>query len=94
MKSVTDKMTVLQSRLSQDDFHLVRDLLSQEDTHWQKRLNRLPIVTPLLGAFGLVSTFYGFEKILDRTVLIEYPWFMLGMGVFLLLFTGVFYRKL
>jgi hypothetical protein len=88
------KMSELQGKLTESERSLLHDLFSAQEAEWQKKLSSIPLLAPLLGAFGLVSTFYGFEKILDQTPLITHPWVLLGIGIFTLLFTGVFYRKL
>lgn len=56
---------------------------------------RFPLVFTLLGAFGLVATFYGFEHLIDQIPLfIEHPVILLATGVVTLLFTGTLYKKL
>lgn len=56
---------------------------------------RFPLVFALAGTFGLVSTFYGFEKLIDRVELFENnPWILLATGVITLVITGVALRKL
>lgn len=60
----------------------------------RSQLERIPLLLPLLGAFGLVSTFYGFEKLLDTTELVNHPLELIGTGVILLLLTGAFAKKL
>lgn len=61
------------------------------DTYAQK----YPLLFTLGAAFGLVCTFYGFEKLIDRVDLfINNPWILLGTGLFLLTITGAFYNKL
>lgn len=60
----------------------------------QRRLERIPLLLPLLATFGLVATFYGFEHILDQTTLVNHPWIMSGVGILLLLLTGAAARKL
>lgn len=56
---------------------------------------RFPLVFTLLGSFGLVATFYGFERLIDRIQLFsDYPIILLGTGVTILIFTGTLYRKL
>ncbi len=60
----------------------------------QERLGRIPLLLPLLGTFGLVTTFYGFEKILDRTPFIDQPHIMIFIGVTILLLTGAAANKL
>jgi hypothetical protein len=58
------------------------------------QLDRIPLLLPILGAFGLVSTFYGFEKLLDQTDLVNHPIELIATGVVLLLLTGAFAKKL
>lgn len=61
------------------------------DTYAEKH----PMVFALAGTFGLVSTFYGFEKLIDRIELFNNnPWILLATGVITLLITGAFYKKL
>ncbi len=60
-------------------------------TLWQK-VSRF--MTPLTGAFGLVTLFYGFEALLSESSLSLHPWWMVGLGAVLLLLTGSFFTKL
>lgn len=60
----------------------------------KKGLNKIPLLLPLLGSFGLVATFYGFEKILDNTDFADKPLYMIALGVILLLLTGAAAKKL
>lgn len=56
---------------------------------------KYPLVFALGGAFGLVSTFYGFEKLIDRVELFgNNPWILLATGLLILSVTGSFYNKL
>ncbi len=56
---------------------------------------RFPLVFTLLGTFGVVCTFYGFNKILAKIPLIAHnPYIALVIGVIILLFTGTLYKKL
>ncbi len=89
-----EDLATLKESLTQDEFNLVKGLLSDQDTEWQRRLNSIPLFAPLVGSFGLVATFYGFEKLLDKTILIQHPTWLLIVGISALLFTGAFYRKL
>lgn len=52
------------------------------------------MLAPLLGAFGVVAVLYGFEKIIDQTILARQPLILLGIGIVILLLTGAFYEKL
>ena len=56
-------------------------------------LGRIPLLLPLLGGFGLVSTFYGFEKLLDQTALVNHPLVLISTGIILLLLTGAFAKN-
>lgn len=60
----------------------------------REKLRRIPLLLPLLATFGLVTTYYGFEKFLDQTILVNYPLEMIGVGVLILLFTGAAATKL
>ena len=57
--------------------------------------SKYPLVFVLLSSFGLVATFYGFEKVIDN---IEYfsdkPIMILITGIVVLIFTGSLYKKL
>lgn len=56
---------------------------------------RFPLPFTLAGAFGLVATFYGFEKIIDKIdFFANNPWILLGVGLITLSLTGSFYNKL
>lgn len=56
---------------------------------------RYPMAFALIGTFGLVSTFYGFEKMIDRIDLFaNHPWILLVIGVGTLTVTGLALRKL
>ncbi len=57
--------------------------------------NKYPWLFAVAGAFGIVSTFYGFEKIIDRIDLFaDNPWILLATGLIILVVTGSFYNKL
>ena len=56
---------------------------------------RFPLVFTLLGTFGVVSTFYGFQHLIDKVpILANNPIYTLVIGVVVLLFTGTLYKKL
>lgn len=57
--------------------------------------SRFPLLFTLLGAFGVVATFYGFERLIDKSeILSENPFILLGTGVLTLILTGSLYKKL
>ena len=57
--------------------------------------HRFPLLFTLLGTFGVVATFYGFEGIIDQISLFkDHPFILLGIGVATLIFTGTLYKKL
>lgn len=57
--------------------------------------SRFPAAFVLLSSFGLVATFYGFEKVIDQVDwLVENPHFLLALGILTLLLTGTLYKKL
>ncbi|MDX1607750.1 MAG: hypothetical protein R3251_00870 [Candidatus Spechtbacterales bacterium] len=71
-----------------------REKFAKINQRKQAVFTRFPLVFTLLGAFGLVATFYGFEGIMDRWGLSENPYTLFGIGVAILAFTGGLYKKL
>lgn len=56
---------------------------------------KYPVLFALGAGFGIVSTFYGFEKLIDRVDLfVNNPWILLATGLLILSVTGSFYNKL
>jgi hypothetical protein len=56
---------------------------------------RFPLLFTLLGTFGVVATFYGFEGIIDRVHLLSNnPLILLGVGISTLILSGTLYKKL
>lgn len=56
---------------------------------------RFPLIFTLLGSFGLVATFYGFERLIDKVALFsENPVALLLTGIAILILTGTLYKKL
>jgi hypothetical protein len=57
--------------------------------------SRFPLLFTLLGTFGVVATFYGFQHILeDIPLLADYPYIALIVGLLILFVTGKLYKKL
>lgn len=57
--------------------------------------SRFPLLFTLLGTFGVVATFYGFQRILEKIPLLANdPYIALGVGITILLFTGTLYKRL
>jgi len=56
---------------------------------------KFPWLFAVTGAFGIVATFYGFEKLIDKVdIFVENPWILLITGLLVLAVTGTFYNKL
>ena len=56
---------------------------------------RFPLLFTLLGAFGIVAIFYGFEHLIDRIdILANNPFILLATGIAALVITGTLYKKL
>lgn len=64
----------------------------------QKResvFSRFPLLFTLLGAFGVVATFYGFERIIDKIdFFADNPFILLATGIITLILTGTLYKRL
>jgi hypothetical protein len=70
-------------------------VLQKFDQQRQNVFQRIPLLFALLGSFGLVATFYGFEGIIDRIdVLADNPVILLMVGILTLGLTGTLYKKL
>lgn len=70
---------------------VVHSLTNQRD----KTAVRFPLLFGLAVTFGLVSTFYGFEGLINKVVwLQDNPWATLLVGVIVLIATGTAYKKL
>jgi hypothetical protein len=66
-------------------------LIEQRDSVFK----RFPLLFTLLGTFGLVATFYGFQHIIQKIPLLaNNPYITLGVGLAVLLLTGTLYKKL
>jgi len=56
---------------------------------------KYPLAFVLLSAFGLVSTFYGFEKVIDTIpFFVDHPYMILATGIFVLIGTGTLFKQL
>jgi uncharacterized membrane protein YhaH (DUF805 family) len=57
--------------------------------------SRFPVLLVFLSTFGLVSTFYGFEKVIDQIHFFEEnPSMVLVTGIITLAITGSLFKKL
>lgn len=66
-------------------------LIEQRDSVFK----RFPLLFTLLGTFGLVTTFYGFQHIIQNiSILANNPYIALSVGVLVLILTGTLYKKL
>ena len=78
-------------KLTDRERELVRGLIYRRERVFEK----FPLLFTLLGAFGLVATFYGFERVIDDIdILANNPFILLGVGIGILIFTGTLYSKL
>lgn len=56
---------------------------------------RFPLLFTMLGTFGVVATFYGFEHLIDRLPFVaDNPIILLAVGILTLALTGTLYKKL
>ena len=57
--------------------------------------SRFPLLFTILGTFGVVATFYGFEHLIDRvSFFANNPFILLCVGLLTLLATGTLYKRL
>jgi hypothetical protein len=70
---------------------LLHKLIKQRDSVFK----RFPLLFTLLGTFGLVATFYGFQHIIiEIPLLANNPYITLATGLIVLILTGTLYKKL
>lgn len=75
--------------------HTEQKLANKVDKSRQAVFDRFPLPFTLLGTFGVVATFYGFEGLIDKfDILANNPWILLGTGIIILAGTGTLYKKL
>jgi len=75
--------------------HSEKRLSDSIKTRKRSAFEQFPIIFTLLGSFGLVATFYGFEKLIDSSeFLSSNPWLLLTVGIGILAFTGSLYDRL
>lgn len=73
------------------EIETLHKLIQQRDSVFK----RFPIIFTLLGTFGLVATFYGFQHIISSVpFLANNPYITLAVGLLVLLLTGTLYKKL
>ena len=66
-------------------------LIEQRDSVFK----RFPLLFTLLGTFGVVTVFYGAQRIMEKIPLVaNNPYIALIVGVIILLLTGTLYKKL
>ena len=85
------KLPVDPKRVAEVPRPVVEKLASRRNSTF----SRFPLLFTLLGAGGLVATFYGFERLIDKIDLIaDNPFILLASGVLVLILTGTLYKKL
>lgn len=91
-------MDEVKTNLKQKEQHLIekeKAIAQRLGARRQAVFERFPLVFTLLGAFGLVATFYGFEGIINQIeFLVDNPFILLGTGLLTLILTGTLYKKL
>ena len=61
----------------------------------QRVFDRFPLLFTMLASFGLVATFYGFERVIDEIEFFaDNPYILLATGLAILIVTGTIYKKL
>lgn len=77
--------------LTEKERQLVRGIIYRR----QRAFDRFPLLFTLLGTFGLVATFYGFERVIDQIpIFADNPYILLSAGISILVVTGTLYSKL
>lgn len=77
----------------------IEDLSNQVNNMMESRakniLRRYPISFGILILFGVISLNEGLKGVLEELGLLEInPWYLLGLGILVLIITGTIYKKL
>ncbi len=84
-------MQVRPKNVKEVEKRVVNRLTSGRDSAF----GRFPLLFTMLASFGVVATFYGFERLIDKSeFLSDNPFILLGVGVLTLILTGTLYKKL
>ena len=84
---LSDQLKTLEGSISK----LGQQVTQERDSVFEK----FPILFLLFSSFGLVATFYGFEKIIDKIpYFVENPEMIFITGVVILFLSGALYKKL
>lgn len=74
---------------------VLRDADERVARYREPAFRRFPLLFTILASFGLVATFYGFERMIDGIDLFsENPVILLFTGIAVLIITGSLYKKL
>ncbi|MFC1656894.1 hypothetical protein ACFL14_02975 [Patescibacteria group bacterium] len=92
-KNQQETIDKLKQTLTEDEMDLVHRVLVEKSVV-RKTLEKHPVLLAVLGTLGVVSVFYGFEKIIDQTLLSSSPIYLLLFGFLILYFTGLLLKKL
>ncbi len=77
--------------IKETQLEAIHKFIQQRDSVFK----RFPLIFTLLGTFGLIATFYGFQHLIDKVpVLANNPIITLGIGLIILLLTGTLYKRL
>lgn len=88
---IKDPLPITPATLRDKEMQVIHSL----DQKRQTAVQRFLLLFTLLGSFGLVATFYGFEGIINRMpFLYDNPIILLALGVATLGVTGTLYKKL
>lgn len=91
MNKVKAKLKQEEVKLTDSEKLFVRRLSGRRD----RLAERYPFAFAAAAAFGIVSTYYGFEKLIDKIDLFtNEPWILLITGLVVLFITGTLYKKL
>ena len=88
-----------QKKLIESEIKKLEDMSGSVTVHAKRfrdnAFSRFPILLIFLSTFGLVSTLYGFEKVIDQIDFFETnPLMVLVMGIITLAITGSLFKKL
>lgn len=97
-KQIREASNIIDKTVSGVDKHVEHVLEKTDvfiDPYRKSAFQKFPTLFMLLVTFGVVSTYFGFEKLISNVQwLDERPILILGIGLAALMFTGMLHKKL
>jgi len=94
MTSIEEQKKLIEAEIKRLE-EMGGSLTGQAKRFRDSAFSQFPTLFVFLSTFGLVSTFYGFEKVIDQISFFQqHPFMVLVTGILTLAITGSLFKKL